>query len=247
MTDQVLLVAVVIYCFSGVVKGTLGLGLPTTAVSLMAQVADPRYAIALVVIPMIVTNAWQVYRSGDTLVVLRQYWRLVLSMMCLIGIFSQLAINISGQLLMMILGISIGLFAAVNLWHQVPPLADRLDTLGQWVTGSVAGVLGGLSGLWAPPIVIYLGARQLEKDMFVRVLGTFLFLGSCVLFTGYWQVGIITREISFYSLLLIVPALLGFSIGERIRHRLSGERFRKWVLIFFLVVGLNLIRRSFYL
>ncbi|NND89713.1 MAG: hypothetical protein HKN42_02530, partial [Granulosicoccus sp.] len=45
-----------IYFVAGVVKGTLGIGFPTTAVSLLAQVTDARTAISLVVIPVVVTN-----------------------------------------------------------------------------------------------------------------------------------------------------------------------------------------------
>ena len=62
--DSFVLIAIVVYVLAGMVKGTIGIGLPTTAVSLMAQVTDARSAVTLVVIPMFVTNLWQVIRSG---------------------------------------------------------------------------------------------------------------------------------------------------------------------------------------
>ena len=44
--------AVFIYFLAGIIKGMLGIGFPTAAVSLLAQVTDARTAISLVVIPM---------------------------------------------------------------------------------------------------------------------------------------------------------------------------------------------------
>jgi len=60
---SILLAALFIYLVAGIVKGMLGIGFPTAAVSLMAQVTDARTAITLVIMPMLVTNIWQVYRS----------------------------------------------------------------------------------------------------------------------------------------------------------------------------------------
>ena len=63
LLTPLMLSAAVIYFIAGMIKGMLGIGFPTAAVSLLAQVTDTRTAIALVVIPMMVTNAWQVWRS----------------------------------------------------------------------------------------------------------------------------------------------------------------------------------------
>jgi uncharacterized membrane protein YfcA len=38
---------------------------------------------------------------------------------------------------------------------------------------------------------------------------------------------------------------MGFSLGELIRKRINPEDFKKVVLIFFFVMGANLIRKSF--
>lgn len=237
-------IAVAVYLLAGCVKGTLGLGLPTTAVSLLAQFGDARSAIALVLIPMIVTNLWQVYRSGRLLESLQRYRLLVLSEMLVIGIVSQHATAIAAPALSAVLGAVIVLFAVVNLWRSPPALPDRYDSAAQLLTGCAAGVMGGITGIWAPAIVIYLAARRLDTEDFVRATGLLLMVGSVVLFTGYWRAGIVTPDIARQSAFLVLPALLGFAIGERLRQRLSGPRFRQFVLLFFLLMGLNLIRRA---
>ena len=65
-----------------------------------------------------------------------------------------------------------------------------------------------------------------------------------MLLFGYLGSGTLTSDLLFYSALLIVPSIAGFSVGEQIRQRLSAERFRRALLWFFFIMGLNLIRRS---
>ena len=61
------------FLIAGTVKGAVGIGLPTTAIGLMTLAIDPRTAIALILVPMIVSNAWQVDRSGEILAAARRY------------------------------------------------------------------------------------------------------------------------------------------------------------------------------
>ncbi len=44
---------------AGFVKGASGLGLPTVSMGLLAVMMAPAQAIAIVIVPAIVTNVWQ--------------------------------------------------------------------------------------------------------------------------------------------------------------------------------------------
>lgn len=239
-----LYIALFVYFLAGVIKGMLGIGFPTAAVSLLAQVTDARTAISLVVIPMVVTNAWQVWRNRQVRWVFRSFWRLLLTMLIFIAIFSQLASAIPIPLLTGVLGMIIAIYAAFSLYRPVLRIVDRYDGVSQLIAGMSAGALGGITGVWAPPILIYLNARGVSKEAFVATSGVLMCLGSSVLFTGYVNAGLIAGPIMVMSCLLLLPSLLGFSAGELIRHRLSAQRFERLLLWFFLVMGLNLIRRA---
>jgi len=242
------LLGALVYLCAGAVKGLLGIGLPTLAVGLMAQFVDAREAIALVIVPMLVANAWQVMRSGDVLALVRRTWKhyrpLVLSMLVVLGVVSLLAPGVSAVAVTGALGLVVTLFAATSLWREPPPLPDRLDAPAQLLAGTSAGIIGGIAGVWAPPIIVYLGARRLEREAFVQTVGVLLFAGALVLCIGYAISGLLPAETAARSLLLIPPAIVGFTIGERFRQRLSGPRFRTLVLGFFLIMGLNLLRRA---
>ena len=65
VTAEVLLLAGVVFLLAGTVKGVLGIGLPTISISMLAQFVDPRVAIALLLLPALITNSWQIYRGGQ--------------------------------------------------------------------------------------------------------------------------------------------------------------------------------------
>lgn len=247
-TAQVLTLGVPVFVLAGMVKGLIGIGLPTLAIGLLAQFIDARYAIALVVVPMLVANAWQIFRTEAPVSTIRRvssdYRVLLVSLLVSIGVVSLLAPQVSVATVTLALGCVMTLFAAVNLWRQPPALPDRLDRAAQWLTGMLAGAIGGIAGVWAPPIIIYLAARRVDKDAFVETAGVLLFGSSAVLLAGYLISGLLDVRTAFLSMLFIPPALLGFTIGERWRSRLSGPGFRIAVLGFFLLMGLNLVRRS---
>ena len=146
--------------------------------------------------------------------------------------------------LILCLGAVIVLFSATSLMAIPPPLPDRFDRLAQWVAGLLAGVLGGLTAIWSPPMVIYLLSRRVDKNDFVRVSDLLIFLGGIPLCLGFWQAGLLTGDLATLSLGMTAPTLVGFSIGEIIRRRLNADRFRRIVLIIFLLMGLNLIRKG---
>jgi uncharacterized membrane protein YfcA len=135
-------------------------------------------------------------------------------------------------------------FSLIHLNFKIPSIPDRYDRPAQIGLGTVAGVLGGLSGVWIAPIIMYLSARDLSKDDFVRASGMLLFVGSVPLVTAYVQQGFLTAEIAGVSLVLVVPTLIGFALGAKLRSRMSNEKFRKVLLYAFLILGLNLLRRG---
>ena len=59
MPDPVIAFIFAVFVLAGFVKGAIGLGLPSVSMGLMAVVMSPGQAAALVVVPSLVTNFWQ--------------------------------------------------------------------------------------------------------------------------------------------------------------------------------------------
>ena len=67
---------------SGLVKGILSLGLPLVGMPLLTLVVDVPTAVAILMIPLVLSNLIQAIEGRGTLVMLKRFWPLII---CLIG------------------------------------------------------------------------------------------------------------------------------------------------------------------
>ena len=63
-----------IFLLAGLVKGLIGLGLPTVAIGLLGLMMAPAQAAALLIVPSLVTHIWQALAGPCLLVLLRRLW-----------------------------------------------------------------------------------------------------------------------------------------------------------------------------
>ena len=70
------LVAILVAAFftAGVVKGIVGMGLPTISLTLLCITFDISTAMALLIAPSLVTNIWQSFGSNSLLQLFKRFW-----------------------------------------------------------------------------------------------------------------------------------------------------------------------------
>ena len=239
-----ILIASCCFFVAGISKGTLGVGLPIAAVGLMTLFIDARLAVSLMVFPIMLTNVWQVYRSGNIANIARDNWLFAVVLLFALLTTTFFTTRVSADVLVMLVGFVIILFSLVNLTFRVPPIPNRHDRLAQCLGGVAAGIVGGFTAIWSPPVAAYLIARGVEKDEFVGSTGFLFFVGSLPLCLGFWHNGMLTGPVALVSLGMIIPTLAGFTVGEVIRRRIDARRFKTILLVFFLLIGFNLVRRA---
>ena len=244
LTPELIAASVVVFLVAGVIKGTVGIGLPTVSISLLSQFLDPRLAISLILLPVVISNAWQCVRSGQFVATFRRYGVMAVCLIVFIYLSASMAHRISTSTLTLIMGGAVVAFSALGLSSRLPRLPERWDRVGQIVCGCTAGVLGGITAIWGPPLILFLLARRVEKDDFIRAIGVLFTVGGLPLFVSFWQAGRFGGEIAFVSVLMVIPAIAGFFAGERLRNTLNAERFQTVLLVMFLFLGLNLVRRG---
>lgn len=235
-----------VFLGAGTVKGAIGIGLPTTVISILSQFVDPRIAIALGVMPMLLSNVWQMYREGNGAATIRRFWPFGAALFCCLFLSSLFAADFEPTTLMLVTGISIVIFAGTSLIKLPPPLPPKWEIPAMIAAGAAGGLMGGLTGLWSPPLVILLLALRLEKTDYIRAFGFLLVIGAIPLLGGYVVNGLMTQELFVISMIMVVPTLMGFAIGEKVRGKMDTGRYQKAVLVFFLLMGLNLVRKVWF-
>src|SRR5262245_65804775 len=81
MADQTLFIMEAVFFLAGLVKGVIGLGLPTISMGLLAVAMPPVHAAAILAVPSLVTNVWQMLAGPALTVVARRLWPMML-MVC---------------------------------------------------------------------------------------------------------------------------------------------------------------------
>ena len=142
------------------------------------------------------------------------------------------------------LGVPVTLFAVLQLIGWRPTIDPENRQKAELGIGALAGTLGGLSGIWGPPTVMYLTAMNTPKLEHVRVQGVVYSTGAIALVLAHLNSGILNAEGLTLSALLIIPGCLGLGVGFAILDRMDQEKFRWAILIVLVVAGLNLIRRG---
>ncbi|MCC1492904.1 sulfite exporter TauE/SafE family protein [Cognatishimia sp. F0-27] len=229
---------------AGIVKGFVGLGLPTVAMGLLTFGMEPRLALSLILVPMLMSNLWQMIRGGDMMGVMRRHWRFAVALMVTVGLTVYLTREASDRLLLAMLSIALLIFAGASWKRMVPEIPPRLLRITEVVTAIIVGVIGGLTGGWGAPLAMYLSARRVETEEFIRASGFLIAAGSVPLLGSYAALGLASGPVFALSAALLVPTLLGFTVGETLRRRLNPEGFRKALIWVFFLLGLDLMRRA---
>jgi uncharacterized membrane protein YfcA len=238
-------VAVAFFC-GGLVKGVVGIGLPLTSIALMTTVVDLRLAVPLLVVPILATNVMQAFRGGRFRALVGRYWPMLAT--AAVGVWAGTAALYRMELsyLLMTLGIVVAAYAAINLSALRLSVPQNAAPALSPVVGFLSGVLAGTTGSIGVPVVIYYQALGMAKDVFVQAVGVqFLITGSILALFLVHEGGLNAATLPV-SALAMLPAFLGMAAGQRIRNRVSEERFRTWLWVFMVVVGLNLIRKGLF-
>ena len=228
-----------IFLFAAIVKGFLGIGLPAASMAFLTLVMPPTEAIPLLWLSILATNSLQFARAPNKWEIAREYWLFALAIMVCIFVTSMFIADYPTGLLTVAIGIAMVLFS-LNLLLGIKL---RIGPGRGWHLGFgvLSGTLGGISSIWSPTVAMYLVARDVSKERFIGATG-FLFLAGVVpLGAGQMVAGILTFPVLLKSALALCVVLVGFRLGEMLRHRVSQELFRKAVLVAFLLMGLRLI------
>ncbi|KUL96919.1 membrane protein [Bosea sp. WAO] len=231
------------FVVAGFVKGVIGLGLPTIAVGILGVVMAPAQAAALLVIPNLVTNSWQLSGPKFKAIALR-LWPMLAGTCLGTWAGAGLLEKAKDGSATLWLGIALVLYALVGL--KAAKL--RVPAAHEGWLGPVVGVLTGVStaatGVFVLPAVPYLQALGFEKEELVQALGLSFIVSTVALAFGLVGAGALDWTIAGASLLALLPALAGMGVGQAIRQRISAATFKLCFFAGLLALGCYLVLRT---
>src|SRR5271163_706801 len=115
MFEPLLILIAASFLLAGFIKGTLGLGLPTVAMGLLAVVMPPPQALAIVIVPAIVTNIWQTFVGPYLRDIVRRLWPLMLGTILGVRLNSGMLTGPYARYGTVVLGVLLVIYAVIGL------------------------------------------------------------------------------------------------------------------------------------
>lgn len=233
--------------FAGFVKGAVGFAMPMIMISALGSFLPHKIALAMLILPTLVTNLIQAFRGGRTAVwtTVRTYRWHIGAVVIFLFLSAQFVHVLPVRWMPLVLGLPVLAFA---LWQlaglplAIPLRHRRRAEIG---LGVIGGLYGGVSGIWGPPLLIYLVSIGAPKDEAVRVQGVVFLIGALALIPAHLASGVLNASTLPLSAAAAVPATIGLIAGMRAQGRLDQARFRWWTLVLLALTGGNLVRQAF--
>lgn len=229
--------AVVAFLIAGFIKGVVGFGFPIVALIVLTLATGLLDALALIVVPTLLTNVWQALAGVHLRAILARMGIYFLCAVAGILATSQFLKTSDTNLLTGLLGCVLFVFAVSRLMRlQISVPAEREKPLS-FVLGSLNGALTGLTGSFMVPSVLYMQALGFPRDMLVQAMGVFFFVSTLTLTLSLGFNDLISMEAVGLSTAALIPSFAGLYGGRWLRRRIDEARFQIVFLAGVMVLG----------
>jgi len=236
-----LLIACAAIAAGGLLKGATGAGAPLVGVPILAMLYDVPLAVAVFVLPNLVTNARQLWQYRADLLPGAFTWRYAMGGAAGAVAGSFLLATAPGEALLLTLAAAVWLYIGFRLARPGWRLSYAAAHPWALAAGGAAGVLQGASGVSAPISVGFLNAMRLPRPVFVATISAFFGAMSLAQVPAMVGLGLLTWERALYSLAALVPLLIFIEIGGVLGRRFSAAVFDRIVLGLLALLALRLI------
>lgn len=231
-----------VFLLAGMVKGVTGMGLPTVAVAMLSLVMAPVQAAALLVVPSLLTNVWQLASGASVYPLWQRLWPMMAGICAGTAAGSVLALEpgwASGAL-----GAALVAYAAMGLMNLRLRVRAGAERTWSPAVGVATGAISAATGVFVIPAVPYLQALELEKDELVQAMGLAFTVSTVALAVSLaardaWQ-----PAAAGLSFLAQLPAMAGMLLGQRLRGRMRPALFRRCFLLALMLLGMHLALES---
>jgi hypothetical protein len=246
MFEPVLILIAAAFLVAGFVKGALGLGLPTVSMGLLAVTMPPAQALAIVIVPAIVTNIWQTFVGPYLRDILRRLWPLLIGTAAGIWLNAGSLTGPYAHYTSVGLGLLLVLNSIIGLSKFRFTVARQNEKWVGGIVGVVTGMISAGTGVQVIPSVPFLQAIGMEKEELIQALGVFFTVATVTLCFNLTSAGLLTAATALPGAVAMAGSFIGMFVGQAVRTRLQPELFRRWFLIGMILLGVYLAGSAIY-
>ena len=222
---------------AGLLKGTIGVGFQTVGIAFLTIITNLPNAIALLLIPSLVTNIWQAGVGGKLIIILIRLWPLMITASMMVWFGSIALTSVSLSYLSALLGVLLIIYSTFSLFGLRLEVKTKNERWLAPFIGLINGVLTGMTGIFVVPCVFYFQAIGFRKDTLIQSMGVLFTALTLMLIVSLKTQDILTLELSGWSAFAIFPAIIGVLIGQLIRKRIPEDVFKKIFFLCLILLG----------
>jgi uncharacterized protein len=228
------------FIVAGIAKGAIGMGMPPIAIGLMSFALPLESAIAIMVMPTMVTNIWQAIYGGGFRPLMRRFGTMATTAMIGILGVGLLFSNLGSPSTTGWVGVLLVLYSLLAMTPWRPKVPRGAERWANPLIGLASGAVAGTTGVAAVPFLPYVQSLNMDRHELVQALGImYVFItGMLAVSLGLHGAYHLTNIVGGIG--AVAPTMLGVWLGQKARRRLSPETFRRIFIFGMLGVGVRL-------
>lgn len=228
----------------GIFKGVSGMGLPLIALPVMAIAIPIPTAVSILSVPVLMSNIVQVREGSGFRRAVGRFWPLLLGLCAGIVVGAPILILLSPALIEITLGVVLLAFLCSEMFAFAPEVPKRHERILGFGVGFFGGLIGGLTTLFGPPLIVFLSSLRLSKDDFIPALGLCYLTGCSALYLMLIGNSVLGSREAAMSLAAVLPVIIGMRIGRWLRDRLNQRIFMIVVRLSLTFIGASLVLKN---
>jgi len=224
---ELLAISAMVFAFAAFVHGSIGFGFPMVATPLLAMFFDIQTAILLTLLPTLVMNIISIAGEGQWLSALKSHLPLAGLAMLGSALGSQLLLLSDSELFKLFLAIIILFYLSSNIIKLNYHWIRKYPALAKVTFGVSAGIVGGLTNVMAPVLVIYTIESKYSKSETVQASNLTFMLGKLIQVLIFSIHGRFDAGNVLFSGGMTVFAVAGLLVGIKFRHKIEPVVYRR--------------------
>lgn len=231
-----LVILAIVLIFSSMVQGITGFGISLVAFPLLALFISPSIIVPTLVLVSVIINI-MVFRSARGAVNFREIRVMLLFAVIATPFGAYLIKTLSSDALSIVAGILISGTSLMLMSGK--HVSFRNENFAKSITGFLSGTLNGSLSMSGPPIILFMSNEGKNKNEIRGNFSLYSMLINICTVVSYFFADMLTMDV-MQSFAFALPAiLLGTALGIRISGKVNEKLFKRIVLIFLLLMGIN--------
>ncbi len=242
----ILIQIIIIFLAGGIVKGLIGVGLPTVTLTFLSFIFDIKESISIILLPIIITNLYQMINGKYLKQIINDTKVFQISALIFIfpGFYFLLILN--SNTILIILALILIYNSILGLIKYEIKFKNFKSNYYQLSVGGMTGIVTGITGIYTMPFIFLIQSLKYKKNKTIQLMGLTFFIFSSAQFLLFSLNDLISARVLILSSVACVPILFGVYLGTILREKISETLFKLLFNIMLIVMGFLLIIKTIF-